>query len=379
MIDWLLSSSVILLAFGVFRLLCHRWLLNVFGASTLYSLWALLPLALIVNALPQSWWPQWHEGKVPWLMVVQAQQQATVTIAESYSAAFYLTWLLGVIAVLAVLLLQLPYVRRGWQVGKLRIIRTSAGSGPAITGLLRPTLLLPRDLAQRFNKQQRQLILAHEKQHWQRGDLLANALAYLICAVFWFHPVAWLCYRRFRYDQELACDAQVLARASAVQRAHYGKTLVQVAATATIEGRFSPHHYRYGANTAMKERILQLRAARPLRFWPLLTLSLLTVVFMAVGQSPVMAATQAKEDARPIVRVNPSYPAEAAEQGIEGQVHMRFSITADGKVADIEILDAKPADLFNNAAMTALSKWRYDPRYAGDGHEVALAFKLAAH
>ena len=378
MIDWVLSSSLILICFGAVRLGCHRWLLRNFGARTLYSLWALLPLALIVSALPQQWWPQWHESSAAWLVLVQAQQQITTVVAASYSMTFYWIWLLGVAVALTVLLLQWPREQRYWRIGRLRVVRTNAGAGPAIAGLLRPILYLPRDFAQRFNRQQRQLMLAHEKQHWQRGDLLANALAYGICAIFWFHPVAWLCYRRFRYDQELACDAQVLARASVTERAQYGQTLVQVAATAITEGTLSPHHYRYGANTTMKERILQLQSARPLRYWPLLVLSLLTMTFIIAWQSPVMAAGQAKEDARPIVRVNPSYPVAAAQQGIEGQVVMRFSVTTDGKVANIEILNAKPAGIFNEAAKTALSKWRYDPRFAGEGHQVALAFQLAS-
>lgn len=244
MIDWVLNCSLILICFGAVRLVCHRWLLRTFGARTLYSLWALLPLALIVSALPQQWWPQWHESRAVWQVLVQVQQQVTAVVAASYSMTFYWIWLLGMAAALTVLLLQWPREQRYWRIGKLRVVRTNPGAGPAIAGLLRPILYLPRDLAQRFNTQQRRLILAHEKQHWQRGDLLANAFAYGICAIFWFHPVAWLCYRRFRYDQELACDAQVLARASVTERAQYGQTLVQVAATAITEGALSPHHYR---------------------------------------------------------------------------------------------------------------------------------------
>lgn len=378
MIDWVLNFSLILICFGTVRLVSHRWLLRTFGARTLYSLWALLPFALIVSAIPQQWWPQWHESSAAWLVLVQAQQQVTAVVAASYSMTFYWVWLLGMAAALTVLLVQWPHEQCCWRIGKLRVVRTNACAGPAIAGLLRPILYLPRDFAQRFNWQQRRLILAHEKQHWQRGDLLANALAYGICAIFWFHPVAWLCYRRFRYDQELACDAHVLARASVAERAQYGQTLVQVAATAITERALSPHHYRYGANTTMKERILQLQSARPLRYWPLLLLSLLTMTFIIAWQSPVMAAAQAKEDARPIVRVNPSYPAAAAQQGIEGQVVMRFSVTTDGKVENIEIINAKPVGIFNEAAKTALSKWRYEPRFAGDGHQVALAFQLAS-
>jgi len=89
-------------------------------------------------------------------------------------------------------------------------------------------------------------------------------------------------------------------------------------------------------------------------------------------------------DARPIVRVEPKYPTLAAREGIEGWVKLSFSITPSGTVNNIQVLDAEPKRMFNQAARRALAKWKYKPNIqagkaqAQDGMMVMLDFKLAS-
>jgi protein TonB len=88
--------------------------------------------------------------------------------------------------------------------------------------------------------------------------------------------------------------------------------------------------------------------------------------------------------ARPIVRVEPKYPAIAARDGLEGWVKLSFSITTSGTVNNIQVLDAEPKRVFNQAAKRALAKWKYKPNIqagkaqAQDGMMVMLDFKLAS-
>ncbi|MFT2090342.1 energy transducer TonB [Paraglaciecola sp. 2405UD69-4] len=86
--------------------------------------------------------------------------------------------------------------------------------------------------------------------------------------------------------------------------------------------------------------------------------------------------------ARPIVRVEPKYPAAAARDGKEGWVRLSFSITSQGTVDNISVLDSEPRRVFDQAARRALAKWKYKPNMvqgkpqAQDGMEVMLDFKL---
>ncbi|GLR72044.1 energy transducer TonB [Agaribacter marinus] len=88
-------------------------------------------------------------------------------------------------------------------------------------------------------------------------------------------------------------------------------------------------------------------------------------------------------DLRPLVRANPTYPVNAARDGIEGFVVMSFNITATGNVEDIKIVNAEPKGIFERAARRALLKWKYQPQMnAGkptpvSGLQVKLEFNLS--
>ena len=71
---------------------------------------------------------------------------------------------------------------------------------------------VPADFAARYSADEQDLIIAHERQHAARHDPAANALLALLQCAFWFNPLMHLAASRFRFDQELACDAAVMAR-----------------------------------------------------------------------------------------------------------------------------------------------------------------------
>ena len=84
----------------------------------------------------------------------------------------------------------------------------------------------------------------------------------------------------------------------------------------------------------------------------------------------------------PKVRINPRYPRIAATEGIEGYVTLTFDITAIGTTENINIVDAKPRNVFNRAAKKALAKWKYQPKVKNNkaipqnGQKITLQFNL---
>jgi len=67
-------------------------------------------------------------------------------------------------------------------------------------------------------------------------------------------------------------------------------------------------------------------------------------------------------DVLPLVRIPPDYPPRALSRGIEGWVTVQFTITETGSVKDAIVVDADPANVFNDAALAAIARWRYNPR-----------------
>jgi uncharacterized protein (TIGR03435 family) len=73
--------------------------------------------------------------------------------------------------------------------------------------------------------------MQHELEHVRRRDCLVDALARLTCAFYWFHPLAWLCWHRLRFEAERACDDAVLLRES--DAIGYAEQLVSLATQVT--------------------------------------------------------------------------------------------------------------------------------------------------
>ena len=67
-------------------------------------------------------------------------------------------------------------------------------------------------------------------------------------------------------------------------------------------------------------------------------------------------------DVIPLVRINPDYPPRALSRGLEGWVQVQFTITATGTVKDPIVVDSMPKNIFDDAALKAIARWRYNPK-----------------
>jgi beta-lactamase regulating signal transducer with metallopeptidase domain len=92
--------------------------------------------------------------------------------------------------------------------------------------LFTPAILLPRESAH-WPASQLKAAIRHEQAHIERRDLWANFASNIVCAVYWFHPVAWMLQSRLRSEQEAACDDAVVN--GGFDRATYAEALLAVA------------------------------------------------------------------------------------------------------------------------------------------------------
>lgn len=103
------------------------------------------------------------------------------------------------------------------------MIVCEAISTPAVTGLLRPRLLLPHE---HYDVQELRYILRHELCHLKRRDMLLKLVLLAANAMHWFDPVVYLMLRQADEDIELACDSAATDGLDRAERAAYSRTLL---------------------------------------------------------------------------------------------------------------------------------------------------------
>jgi TonB family protein len=111
--------------------------------------------------------------------------------------------------------------------GTVRVLETASGM-PMTFGVLRPTVLLPRE-ARAWSGERRDVVLLHELSHVMRGDVATHLLARVALALHWWNPLAWTMWREFLKERERATDDMVLgAGATATE---YAGHLLEIART----------------------------------------------------------------------------------------------------------------------------------------------------
>jgi bla regulator protein blaR1 len=267
----LILSCTLMLVLAI-RIPLRRW----DGAGLAYSAWLVVPLTLVVhlliNLLPIEEFKLLPTGLALPLLSAAATTNATPA-TMNYLNVSMLLWFIGAAFFAALLTFQqhrfvrslgsLTVYERGRNM-RVDIMRSAHGdAGPLVMGLLRPRIVLSSDFEQRYTIEEQRLVLAHECVHIRRGDLFANALTALLQVVFWFHPLLHRAARLMRLDQELSCDATVLAQTSTMPDRHrvYASAILKtvlVDDTSAVACHWQSRH-------PINERIMQFNATPPRR------------------------------------------------------------------------------------------------------------------
>lgn len=78
---------------------------------------------------------------------------------------------------------------------------------------------------------------------------------------------------------------------------------------------------------------------------------------------------------------SPRYPASARQSGWEGTVTVRVLVDVDGTAASVSVRDSSGRDVFDDAAVNAVKRWRFSPATQGGEpvasyHDVKVRFRL---
>lgn len=284
-------------------LLASRWLQSRVKAKSLYILWLLLAVRLVVPVeitLPKPavtvQVPQYEvtiptnrpSGELPddQLSPVgpnvepslpQTEQEPDLTAQTEVPVAVVLgtLWLTGVFAIALIQISSYLVTRRAllrwarpvspetreqiqylalrlglkqtFQVRRSDRVRTAM-----VLGVLRPVLLIPQEECD-------PLVVLHELNHLRRRDLEYKGLMMAACWLHWFNPLVWWMSRVAGRNLELCCDEDVAGKENSAFRHRYGRLLLECA----TEGAGPVLSSRFGSSKEeLKARLTNLFVAK---------------------------------------------------------------------------------------------------------------------
>ncbi len=335
LIEMSVTGSVMILCIAALRLLAGRWL----PKWTFHALWV---AAALRRVLPLSL-PLTVSNRTKAVSAAQAVSEAVQTRLEPAAASasgqqaasvsgggaalqavtpaqvLGAVWLAGSLLMAALCLYSYlrcmgrfraslpddaPEVRRWLEGQRLRRpleVRVSDQiTSPLTYGVLRPVILLPKQMDRRDSAALR-YVLAHELAHIRRWDAVTKLLFAAALCVHWWNPLVWLLYALANRDVELACDEAVLRQFGSAAGPAYARTLLRMAEPGSVP---LPFYNGFGKH-AMKERIVAIMKFR--RKSTFLTLAAVVLVIAAMLFAAVVVREAQEQDVNQVPESEASF------------------------------------------------------------------------
>lgn len=297
--NWLLHTFVAVTLLMLLVLALRQPVARLFGAGWAYALWLIPAFRLVLPPLPLP-----AQDLPPSAAVlIPAASDMAAPLPASAGPGQWVPFLLACWAGGAAIFLILQWLgyraflrrltgtarpARPARYGGIATFVSRLVEGPLALGLIEPRIFLPADFSRRYSPGERRLAMEHELTHHRHRDIWWNMAATAVLAVNWFNPLAWLAYRAFRADQELACDAAVATRVTIEERCDYARALVKSATGPALIAACPIN----GAGT-LKRRLRMLRGHRVSRARSAGGMTALTVLAVAGATSATLRSVPA--------------------------------------------------------------------------------------
>lgn len=290
--------------------------------------------------------------------------------------------------------------------------------GPLAIGIFKPLIILPHDLYKKLKDNEIRGILLHELSHVYHKDQISGILQRLAAALHWWNPIVYTLSADLSRAREEISDSHVLLEND---KKEYAECLINLAERTSllsrlpvVTGMASPHFPLKDrvTNILSKERIMETTLKKS-TIWMIVLASLFILGIISghrltfasaektikegikikdaaevkpktepsptakakpLGVEKPMPAPQEKSEkvdklklgktifAKPklVKKVEPVYPDEAKEAGLEGAVVVEGLADEKGKVVKVKIIKGEH-ELLNNSAIAAVKQWEYEP------------------
>ncbi|MEP6730905.1 MAG: TonB family protein [bacterium] len=327
---------------------------------------------------------------LPTIQVIPDQLAATVSWTQRLDALLLALWVASSVIVLVRLFRALAALARIRRACEPRVVDgvavlVSDSIGPAVVGVMKPSVLLPAALLE-LEEPLRRLVLRHEDEHRRAGDpWLVLGSAFAVAMVPW-NPALWWIVRRARLALEVDCDARVLA--TEANASQYGKLLLLIsqrqrvtalapmlaASSSHLERRITAmlpvtsHRRRVKIAVALVATIVAGIAACSSRIGDGITGARPSVAQRArtVANAPYFEF-QVEKQAQQVSGIGRlRYPDILRSAEVQGAVLAQFVVDANGEYepGSFKVLKSDH-ELFTQAVQTALPSMRFQPAEIG--------------
>ena len=355
-------------------------------AATRYAVWfaALIALALLpfsgqfslaepASAIPSS--------VIRTTTVASNMTERAASVDGLWSAAF---WVAGVI--IGMVRLALNYLQiarimrtsvRAPHIGE-DVFTSSSVAIPIAAGFRHPVVIVPDDVAATLDRTDLDCIVAHERAHIRRNDIVGNLLQRLLESLFFFNPWVYVIGRQLVKEREAACDDWAVRSASDYDR--YASCLVSLAQRnpRAVTPLLSPSAIGSGRMLVGRiARLLNGKATQLKTNYVVLAgaiglFALLAFAFQApsslASTGNAVAANNSNlldpkcwGDATVLNPVAPVIPKAVAKAHPHSQASVLVTIAANGLASAVKVVDSSGNSIIDKAASDAAAHSTYKP------------------
>ena len=264
-------------------------------------------------------------------------------LASFLSPGLFFVWIIGSLGMIVTgyirYLKLLKKIKASVRIGS-RLYSCDYIDSPIAVGFIRPGVYVPSGYDTEFLRPS----IEHEMIHIKRKDTLFKLFAYILLAVYWMNPLAWISFKLFSLDMEISCDEMVLKSAEDSKIKKYAELLLYFASGGKS---FDPASAAFGT-TDIEKRVKNMKNKKLIgavsAFALIVILATTVLSFVKLPGTDVRAAQTSSTDQEKVASGEEIAAADNAEEEL-------LTVTEDA--ADNTAVNTEASDTLQNEAVSA--------------------------